>query len=61
MGMIGIFLIITAVSYGATPAGFALGTTGAVLTALGLRFGFCPACTVACLLTERPKVAERTE
>ena len=56
MGMIGILLFFTAIEhFGLTPGGFALGATGIVLTGLGFRFGFCPACTVACLVADRSK------
>jgi len=56
VGMLGILLLITAIEhFGLTLGGFALGAVGIVLTGLGFRFGFCPACTVACLVADRPK------
>ena len=48
MGMIGIMLLLAAISHGMTIGGF-------VLTGLGFRFGFCPSCTIASLLAARTK------
>jgi hypothetical protein len=53
MGSIGILLILEAFDLGSTTAGWALGTAGVVTFALGFRYGFCPTCTLACLITPR--------
>ena len=51
MGLIGMLLIIMAVGQiGFTCAGVAIGVAGVALTGLGFRFGFCPACTVSCVI-----------
>lgn len=55
MGMIGIMLLLAAISHGMTIGGFVLGGVGIVLTGLGFRFGFCPSCTIASLLAARTK------
>lgn len=55
MGMIGIMLLLAAISHGLTIGGFALGGAGLILTGLGYRFGFCPSCTIACFLAAQTK------
>lgn len=53
MGIIGVWIIVYAISLGATTAGIALGVFGLILTSLGFRFGFCPSCTIIQFLAKK--------